>query len=98
MCGKVIAVPGRRDELVDVLLEAAEVVGQMPECELYVVSTVRGEDDAIWVTELWASEEAHTGSLGNDEVHALIGRGRPLIAEFAQQVRFTPVGGTGLRA
>jgi quinol monooxygenase YgiN len=95
--GKVLAQPGQRDALVAVLLEAAALLGEIPECELYIVNTAPDEPDAIWVTELWASEEAHARSLDRDDVRALIQRGRPLIAGLGEQVRLTPVGGKGLR-
>ena len=97
MYGKVLAQPGQRDALLEVLLEAAETLGDMPECELYIVNTAPEEPDAIWVTELWASEDAHARSLERDDVRGLIQRGRPLIAGMGEQVRLTPVGGKGMR-
>jgi quinol monooxygenase YgiN len=96
MYGKVMAQPGKRDELVDVLLEAAQMLGEMPECELYIVNTVPDEPDAIWVTELWADEEAHAKSLERDDVRGLIQRGMPLIAGMSEQRTMTPVGGKGI--
>ena len=96
MYGKVLAQPGRRDALLEVVLEAAETLGDLPECELYIVNTASDEPEAIWVTELWASEEAHARSLERDDVRALIQRGRLLIAGMGEQVRLTPVGGKGL--
>lgn len=95
MYGKVMAQPGKRDALVEVLLEAAEMLGDMPECELYIVNVVPGEPDAIWVTELWANEEAHAKSLEREDVKALITRGMPLIAGMSEQMTLTPVGGKG---
>jgi quinol monooxygenase YgiN len=97
MYGKAPAEPGRRDALLGVLLEAAETLGDMPECELYIVNTAPDESDAIWVTELWASKEAHARSLERDDLRALIQRGRPLIAGMGEQVRLTPVGGKALQ-
>ena len=97
MYGKVLAQPGRRDALLEVVFEAAEALGDVPECELYIVNIAPDEPDAIWVTELWASEEAHGRSLVRDDVRALIQRGRPLIAGMGEQVRLTPVGGKGMR-
>jgi len=96
MYGKVMAQPGKRDALVEVLLEAAEMLGDMPECELYIVNVVPDEPDAIWVTELWASEQAHARSLQREDVRALIQRGMPLIAGMAEQMTLTPVGGKGV--
>jgi quinol monooxygenase YgiN len=93
--GKVTAHPGQRDTLVDVLLKAAELVGNAPGCELYFVATSPTEADAIWVTEVWRSETDHKASLSVPGVKELISRGRPLIAAM-EQVRSTPIGGKGL--
>jgi quinol monooxygenase YgiN len=54
--GKLVARPGERDALVEVLLEAANVLADVPECERFVVSTTATGADAVWVTELWTSE------------------------------------------
>jgi quinol monooxygenase YgiN len=96
MYGKIMAQPGKRDELVGVLLEAAQMLGDMTECELYIVNTVPDEPDAIWVTELWENEKAHAASLEREDVRALIGRGMPLIAGMSEQMTLTPVGGKGI--
>ena len=96
MGGKLLAQPGQRDALVEILLEAARLLGDMPECEHYIVNTVPEEPDAVWVTELWASEEAHGASLEREDVRALIQRAMPLIAGMTDQVRLTPVGGKGI--
>ena len=63
--------PGQRDELLDVLLEAADLV-----------ASVRGDPDAIWVSEVWRSEADHMASLTDEGVRAIIGRARSLIAGF----------------
>jgi quinol monooxygenase YgiN len=96
MHGKVMAQPGQRDALVQVLLEAAKLLGATPGCEIYFVATSATEPDAVWVTEVWRSEDDHKGSLTTPGVKELIGRGRPLIASFGEPVRTVPVGGKGL--
>ena len=93
--GKLIAQPGKRDELAALLLESAEGLRSMPECELYVVN-VGDDPEAVWVTEVWANEAAHEASLQRPEVQAAIARGRPLIAGMSDQVRLRPLGGKGL--
>lgn len=97
LCGKLVAHPGKRDELVDILIEAANALGRRSECESYIVSLVEGEPDAVWVAELWANEDAHAQSLQAAEVRALVERGMPLIAGMPEQVRLVPVGGKGLQ-
>jgi quinol monooxygenase YgiN len=95
MYGKVVAKPGQRDALVEILLEAARLLTPLAGCQLYIVNVVPAEPDAIWVTELWDSEADHDASLKIDSVMALIARAKPLIAGF-EGIRLVPVGGKGL--
>jgi quinol monooxygenase YgiN len=93
LIGRIDAVPGRRDELIDILLDGTS---GMPGCLLYVVSRDTNEADALWVTEVWARKEDHEASLALPSVQGAIGRGRSLIAGFSQRVEVDPVGGHGL--
>lgn len=92
LIGKIVAVPGKRDELASILVG----MGKMPGCLSYVVATVADEPNALWVTEVWKSAEDHTKSLALAEVEAAIDRGRPLIAGFGSRVETTPIGGIGI--
>ncbi|MDB5084979.1 MAG: antibiotic biosynthesis monooxygenase [Bacilli bacterium] len=95
--GKITTHSGKRDEFVQILLEAAAAAESYEGCELYVVNISDNELDAVWVTEIWADEAAHQASLTFEGTKQLISRGKPLIAGFAEQVRFRPVGGKGLK-
>jgi quinol monooxygenase YgiN len=95
LIGKMVAVPGQRDALIAILLEGT---GEMPGCLSYVVARDPNEADAIWITEVWDSQESHDASLKLPAVREAIGRGRPLIAKFEQSFVTTPVGGYGLPA
>jgi quinol monooxygenase YgiN len=91
--GKLIAVPGQRDALIDILLEGTE---QMPGCRSYVVARDPADDSAIWITEVWESQAMHAASLELPAVRDAIAKGRPLIAGFDEQHVTEPVGGWGL--
>lgn len=93
LIGKMTAVPGQRDALIDILLEAAS---DMPGCLSYIVATEPADPDAVWVTEVWESEKRHQESLSLPAVQKAISRGRPMIAEFGEGVVTAPVGGHGL--
>jgi quinol monooxygenase YgiN len=95
--GKIVTQPGQRDALVAILLEAAGTMPDVPGCDLYIINLSPTEPDAIWVTEVWQSREAHAASLTRPEVQALIARGRPLIAG-GERIEVVPVGGKGLPA
>ena len=95
MVGKLVAHPGRRGELVDLLMAAAGELQGVDGCELYVVSQDHDDLDTIWVFEAWRDEAAHRTSLDIPAVRGVIERGLPLIAE-RDGAKLEPVGGVGL--
>jgi quinol monooxygenase YgiN len=95
LIGKMIAAPGQRDALIELLLGATT---GMPGCLSYVVATDPADANAIWITEVWDNESSHKASLSLPAVQAAIARGRPLIAGFGERFVTAPVGGAGLPA
>ena len=95
MVGKLVARPGRRGELVDLLMDATRELQGADGCELYVVSQDRDDLDTIWVFEAWRDEAAHHASLAMPAVRGVIERGLPLITE-RDGAKLEPVGGVGL--
>lgn len=93
LIGNITAESGKRDELINILLEG---IADMPGCLSYIVSKDSEDDDVIWVTEVWESKKSHQASLSQPSVQEAISRGRPLIAEFGDQIITEPVGGQGL--
>lgn len=93
LIGKMIAAPGQRDALISVLLEG---VADMPGCLSYVVAKDPADANAIWITEVWDSEQSHRASLSLPSVKKAIARGKPLIASFGDATVTEPVGGHGL--
>lgn len=96
MFGKITTEDNKRDELVAILLEAAEAMNTLNECEVYIVSVKVEQPNTIWVTEIWQNELAHQASLKLDAVKTLIQRGRPLIVGMETIETFVPLGGKGL--
>jgi quinol monooxygenase YgiN len=97
MHGRLLAQPGKGDELEAILLEAAEALEADDDCLLYVVSRQPDDSEAVWVTEAWTSREAHRASLEDEATRALIQRAMPLIAELPERsIELRPVGGKGL--
>lgn len=93
LIGKLIAVSGERDRLVDVLLESAD---SMLGCLSYIVARDPANADALWVTEVWEDEASHRASLQLPAVADAIARGRPLIDGFGERFEIDSVGGHGL--
>jgi len=93
LIGKAVAVPGQRAALIAVLLESTT---GMPGCLSYIVAKDAGDENAIWITEVWDSKASHDASLTLPAVKAAIAKGRPLIAAFGPASTTEPVGGVGL--
>jgi quinol monooxygenase YgiN len=93
LIGKMTTVPGKREELIAILLEGSF---NMPGCMSYVVAKDSTDENAIWITEVWDSEASHKGSLSLPAVQQAITRGKPFITGFDWQIITQPVGGVGL--
>jgi len=94
LIGKMLTQPGQRDALIDILLDG---VSGMPGCHSYIVARDPSDADAIWITEVWESKEAHAASLQLPSVKEAIAKGRPMIAGFGERYETEPVGGWGDR-
>lgn len=93
LIGKIIAAPGKRDELISILLEGTT---DLPSCLSYVVSQDNTDENALWVTEVWESQASHGASLALSGVQIAIAKGKPMISEFAERFETSPIGGHGL--
>ncbi|TCI51406.1 antibiotic biosynthesis monooxygenase [Exiguobacterium sp. SH5S13] len=90
--GKLTAIPGERDTLLAILLEAAEAMKQESTCAMYRVN-VSLDDDSILVYEVWESVDAHQQSLSLETTKTLIERARPVLAKVERLAVFEPRGG-----
>lgn len=95
LIGKVMAFPGQRAMLAEVLLEG---LVSMPGCLSYIVANDPQDQDALWITEVWIDAGSHQASLALPSVRDAIERGRPLIAGFGERHETVPIGGHGLVA
>ena len=93
LIGSMIAVEGKRDELIKILLDG---VSGMPGCLSYIIAKDPKDANGIWITEVWDSKESHAASLKLPSVQAAIAKGKPLIAKFGSYTETKPVGGHGL--
>src|SRR5262249_55898393 len=54
---KATAKPGEADALAERMLAVAEGLRAVPGCELYLVNRSPEDGNAVWVTEVWSSQE-----------------------------------------
>ncbi|WP_199617016.1 putative quinol monooxygenase [Paenibacillus alkalitolerans] len=95
MSGKITALEGQRDALLQILLEAAEAMHSVEGCEMYAVNISESDPDSVYVMELWRDQADHAASLALESTKELIQRARPIIAGI-DGVKLQVVGGKGV--
>ena len=96
MCGKLIAKPSQRGQLVEILLRAAQTVGQLSSCRLYAVNEDLADEVTVWVMEIWDDKEAHDALLKDERVRALIAEAMPLMGGAPSGAELKVAGGHGV--
>lgn len=90
---KLVAVPGQRDALIDVLTQGCR---DLPGCLSYVVAKDSNDANALWVTEVWDSALSHRAAAALPTVLRAVEDGRALIESFGGMTTTEPVGGHGV--
>lgn len=93
LIARIRCVAGRRDEFAAILLGGTSA---MPGCLSYVVAHDPQDANALWVTEVWDSQESHRASLQLPAVQEAIAKGRPMVAGFGERFETVPISGVGL--
>ena len=89
--GSLGTIPGRRDELVALLIRPSDELAAIG-CMLYEVGVSNDDADTVFVAELWVSAEAHRASLELPSVRAAIDEARPLLSGVMGGSSFEVVG------
>ena len=94
--GKFTVQEGQRDTMVEILLEAAESMEDLRECEIYLVSVSEDEPDSVYVYEVWSNQEAHQASLSLEATQKLIQRAKPIMTGMERISTLQAMGGKGV--
>ncbi|MDR7171401.1 quinol monooxygenase YgiN [Nocardia kruczakiae] len=78
--GRMTALPGRRDELIAVLLAGFRAGGDDSGLLHYSINTAFDDPDTIWLTQLWRDKEAHDVTTRSEPVAAVSSQVPPLLA------------------
>lgn len=93
---KFVIKEGERDTMVNILLEAAESLNNLDECEIYLVNISEEEPNSVFVYEVWSNENAHQASLKLEVTQILIKRSKPIIIGMERLNTLKPRGGKGI--
>lgn len=96
LLNKFIVQEGKNEEMVDILLEAAESMKNLDECEIYLVNIAENEPSSVYVYEVWTDESSHEASLGLEVTQKLISRAKPIITAMERVSTLKTKGGKGI--
>lgn len=91
--GKLSATEGNGQNLLKILLEAAEEIKKVDTCFCYIVGMSADEKDSVYVYEVWESKDAHQASLQLDVVKKLIEKAMPIIESMTSYPELVIYGG-----
>jgi quinol monooxygenase YgiN len=94
--GKFTVKEGAIDTMVNILLEAAESMKNLDECEIYLVNISESEPNSVYVYEVWSNENAHQASLTLEATQTLIKRAKPIITGMEKISTLKTRGGKGI--
>ena len=89
--GSLVAQPGKRDAVVEILTRLRPELREAG-CLLYEVGTKDSEPETVYAMELWESAEAHQAFLQLAEVKAAIDEVVPLLTGQFESQDFNVVG------
>ncbi|MEL3963139.1 putative quinol monooxygenase [Lysinibacillus endophyticus] len=85
-----------KENMINILLEAAQSIKNLDECEIYLVNTSENEPNTVYDFEVWTNESAHQASLSLEVTQTLISLAKPIITGMERISTLTTLGGKGI--
>jgi quinol monooxygenase YgiN/mannose-6-phosphate isomerase-like protein (cupin superfamily) len=93
---RMVARPGKGEELAERMLAVADALREVPGCLLYLINRASGDPDTIWVNELWRSQEDIDAALASEGAQASMPGVLALVdRERTERIDLDPAGGVG---
>jgi quinol monooxygenase YgiN len=93
---RLVAAPGKREELIAKFLESTDAQRENADCELMLVSSAPDVDDVVYLTEVWSSEAAWEQTRRSPAVQAWAASMPELVAGPPDTTALTVRGGKGV--
>jgi quinol monooxygenase YgiN len=90
LVAKLTATRGRRGELAEILAASSP---EMPGCRSYVIAEDALDENILWVTEVWDSEESHAAAVKTPVVQRAIVDAKSMVAGFEKVATTRPIRG-----
>ena len=96
LINKMTTKPGKRDEVLTILLEAGKPFADNTACMFYLVYKDMQDLNTIWVEDLWTNEADHTAAMSSPAMRSFITQCLPLLEGMPEQIPVELAGGKGL--
>ncbi|MER2169767.1 MAG: antibiotic biosynthesis monooxygenase [Psychrobacillus psychrodurans] len=96
LLNKFIVQEEKIEDMVNILLAAAESMETLDECEIYLVSIADNEPNSVYVYEVWTDESSHQASLSLEVTQKLISQAKPIITGMERISTLKTKGGKGV--
>lgn len=93
---KLPAAEGKRDELVTAFQTAIATAEREAGTERYILHKDLGDENVLWVYEMYTDNDALTAHSSSDDFKALLGVLGPLMGGRPEMMLLEPVAGKGL--
>jgi quinol monooxygenase YgiN len=93
LINKMTAKPGKRDEVLKIMLESGAAFDDNEHCILYVVSKDKKDENVLWVQDVWTDEASHQEAMGDEAMQQYVKQAMPLLEGMPEQIAIEPAGG-----
>lgn len=96
LIGKFKTQPGKRDEIISILMQAAKLISVAKGCHHYIIYKDSQDENCVCVSEIWDTKDDHDNSLKIEGCLELISKAIPLIDGKPESTALEVVGGKGI--
>jgi quinol monooxygenase YgiN len=93
LINKMTTKPGKRQEVIDIMIKAGKIFDENPSCLIYLLGASKDDPNAIWVQDIWTNKEAHETAMQTDDMSAYIKAAMSLLEDMPEQFEVEPMGG-----
>ena len=96
LINKMAVKPGKRDDVINILIESGKAFDDNPSCILYLIYKDKKDPNVIWIEDVWTSKDNHAAAMSTPQMRAYIDESLPLLVKMPEQIEIVFAGGKGL--
>jgi quinol monooxygenase YgiN len=95
LINKMTAKPGKRAEVIEIMLESGAAFNDNQNCLLYAVSKDKKDENVLWVQDVWMDADSHQAAMSDTKMQEYVKRAMPLLEGMPEQIEIELAGGKG---